>query len=327
MRSRATLQQAFVWLDALRFNVSTATVGPARAVGRALLFELRAAHDLPESDCAVIDGYAVRARDTEGAGPYNPLPVAGMFACVGETLPAGTDAVLPPDLLESGCALEPIAPGENMSAAGSQLRRGNLVFPAGHRLRPQDVAVLSELGVAKVQVRSGLTVANAVGLALEPLATGLLWRDYTNWDNEGDLILTTTEEPGDRWDITSLALRPGGQTSLGFRDGRPVVKLPGDSLGFTIGYELLASRLIRAHAGLGPACATVERPLTGKIVSTIGLTEIVLVQLTQYDARPLPGIETGGAAALARAAGYTIVSPTREGVAPGDLVTVHVFGP
>lgn len=323
---RATLDQAFEWLDALRFTLAIATVSPSRAVGRALLFEFRAANALPASDRAVINGYALRACHTEGAGPYNPLPVSATAIRAGDTLPAGTDAVLQADLMEQGCALEPVGSGENVSTAGSQLRLDERVFPAGHILRPQDVAVLSELGVATVQVRAGLTVAGVVGPALEELGAGLLWRDFSQWDSEGDIVLTTVEAPGDRWDIRSLAARPCGGSALGFRDGRPALKLPDDYVGFTIGYELLAARLIRAHAGFGPASATVQCPLAGKIVSAIGLADVVLIKLVGGMARPLPGIETAGAAALAKADGYTIVPPTREGMAPGDLVTVHVFG-
>jgi molybdopterin biosynthesis enzyme len=145
---------------------------------------------------------------------------------------------------------------------------------------------------------------------------------------KGDVTLTTRAEPGDRWDIHGIALRPGGDAcALGRRAGRPVVKLPADFLGFTVGYELLAARLIRGHAGLGAPRPAIEVPLAGKIVSAIGLADVVLVRLGEAGAAPLPGIETGGAAGLAWADGYVVVPAMREGFAAGDLVRVHRFAP
>ena len=321
----ASVEQAFAWLDALSFPTATATVEPSRAVGRTLLFELRADRGLPPNDRATIAGYAVRARQTEGAGPYNPLPVAGVAVQAGEAMPSQCDAVLPQDLVEAGHALEPVAPGEFVTAAESQIRRGALVFPAGHRLRPHDVAVLSELGISLVTVRFGLMVTGDTPDYLDELEIALLWRDNAQWDDEGDLVLTTYDLPGDRWDIRAVALRPGGDCRFGWRDGKPAIKLPDEPLAYTMAYEMFASRVLRRIGGIGPACRTVELSLTSKIVSAIGMTDIALVQTTGDRATPLPGIETGGAASLARSDGYIIVPPTREGIAPGDAVTVHLF--
>lgn len=324
---RASVEQVFAWLDALSFPTATATVEPSRAVGRTLLFELRADRGLPSTDRAVIAGVAVRARDTEGAGPYNPLPLRAIAVQAGETMPAGCDAVMPADLIEAGHALEAVAAGEYVVAAESQIRPGALVFPAGHRLRPQDVAVLTELDVRLVTVRFGLLVTGDTPDHLDDLEMALLWRDYTQWEDEGDIILTGHDLPGDRWEISAVALRPGGACRFGRRDGAPVIRMPDDPLAYTIVYELFVARLLRRMSGLGPACRQEDRVLTAKIVSTIGYTDVVLVRLDGVDATPLPGIETGGAASLARADGFVIVPPTREGIGPGELVCVHLFGP
>jgi molybdopterin molybdotransferase len=321
----ASLEQAFAWLDGLGFPTATATVEPSRAVGRTLLFELRAASGLPPQDRASIAGVAVAARQTEGAGPYNPLPVSGVSVQAGEAMPARCDAVMPADLIEAGHALEAVAPGEFVTGAESQLRRGALVFEAGHRLRPHDVPVLVELGVKLVTVRFGLMVTGDTPEHLDELEIALLWRDYAQWDDEGDLVLTTHDLPGDRWDITGVALRPGGACQMGWRDGKPALKLPDEPLAFTLAYEIFVSRLLRRVARLGPACRTAKLALAGKIVSTIGYTDLALVRVEKGSAWPLPGIDTGGAAALARADGYVVVPPTREGFGVGDEVVVHLF--
>ncbi len=323
----ASVEQAFAWLDALVFPTATATVEPSRAVGRTLLFELRADRGLPAADRAVIDGFAVCASQTEGAGPYNPLPITGVSVQAGEAMPAQCDAVMPVDLVEAGHALEAVARGEFVAAAGSQVKRGDLVFPAGHRLRPHDVALLAELDVKLVTVRFGLLVTGDTPDHLDDLEMALLWRDYAQWEDEGDLILTTHDLPGDRWDIRGVALRPGGDCRFGRRDGSPAIKMPDDPLAYTVAYELFVSRLLRRLSALEPACRTEPFVLSSKIVSAIGYTDVALVRLDGDGVTPLPGIETGGAAALARSDGFVVVPPTREGVAPGDLVTVHLFAP
>jgi len=321
----ASVEQAFAWLDVLNFPTATATIEPSRAVGRTLLFELRAERGLPPNDRATIAGFAVRAEQTEGAGPYNPLPVFGVAVQAGDAMPARCDAVLPLDLMEAGCALEPVAPGEFVAAAESQLRRGALVFPAGHRLRPHDLAVLSELGLAQVTVRFGLMVTGDTPDHLNEIEAALLWRDNGQWDDEGDLVLTSHDLPGDHWDIRAIALRPGGECRLGWRGGKPAIKLPDEPLAYAIAYELFAARLLRRIAGIGPAGRTVDMMLDAKIVSAIGMTDVALVRIVDQRVHPLPGIESGGAAALARADGTVVVPPTREGIAPGEVVTVQLF--
>src|SRR5690242_9401033 len=54
---------------------------------------------LPGHANALIDGWAVEALSTVGAGPYTPAPLPATSEPVraGEPLPAGCDAVLPAD--------------------------------------------------------------------------------------------------------------------------------------------------------------------------------------------------------------------------------------
>jgi molybdopterin molybdotransferase len=48
--------------------------------------------------------------------------------------------------------VEPIAPGKHVGRCGEDLRRGSLVLEAGRRLRPQDLGVLSSIGIEHVPV-------------------------------------------------------------------------------------------------------------------------------------------------------------------------------
>ena len=53
----------------------------------------------PAAPVALIDGWAVRAEQVADAGPYAPvrLDPAPAWVDAGGAMPAGTDAVLPPD--------------------------------------------------------------------------------------------------------------------------------------------------------------------------------------------------------------------------------------
>jgi molybdopterin molybdotransferase len=72
-------------------------------------------------------------------------------------LPPGADAVvmleytaeMPDGTLEVRRA---VAPGENVLTPGEDVRAGELLFPAGTRLRPQDIGLLAALGVRRLTV-------------------------------------------------------------------------------------------------------------------------------------------------------------------------------
>lgn len=146
--------------------------------GRVLAQDLAAPEDLPAADRSSMDGYAVRAADTFGAGEANPtyLDLAGSAAidtvpdaplapgtCLavttGGTLPPGADAVV---MVEHTANLgagaievrKSLAPGENVMLRGEDGTRGAVLLPAGTRLRAQEVGLLAAFGVAEAQVHA-----------------------------------------------------------------------------------------------------------------------------------------------------------------------------
>ncbi len=148
------------------------------AAGRVLAEAIAAPVDLPPFDRAAMDGYAVRGEDTFGATEIAPLrlrlvgtsmPGRGFSGRVGPgeaarimtgaPLPEGADAVLRAEdaRLEEGepahamLACAPVPPRKHVSARGEDVRAGEALFPAGRRLRPQDVGLLSLLGIAGVR--------------------------------------------------------------------------------------------------------------------------------------------------------------------------------
>lgn len=152
------------------------TVAVEDALDRVLASDLRSGVDLPPFTRSTMDGFAVRAADTHGASEGLPACVTltgevpmGRPATItvrpgeavrihtGGMLPPGADAVvmventqlLDAQLLE---VVRPVAAGENLVPVGDDVRVGDLVFRAGHWLRPQDLGGLAGVGIVAVPV-------------------------------------------------------------------------------------------------------------------------------------------------------------------------------
>jgi len=170
---RAEVTQVWQWIARHAQPLSAEMVDIDHASGRVLASEVVAGVDVPAFDRASMDGYALRADETTGAGDYNPLA----FGVIGSTLPgrpfdgsvqvgeavrimtgaplpAGADAVVPaeyvratPNGIEISMAL---SPGKHIGRVGEDIARGTTVLAAGRRLRPQDAGVLASLGMGRV---------------------------------------------------------------------------------------------------------------------------------------------------------------------------------
>ncbi len=152
------------------------TVGTPAALGRVLAAEIVAPHPLPHFARSTMDGYAVRATDTVGASESLPAYLrvvgevqmghapdivtgAGEAALIhtGSALPAGADAVVMLERTQQFGAdeievLQAVAEGENVIPLGEDLQTGDLVLPAGKRLRAQELGGLMALGLTHVSV-------------------------------------------------------------------------------------------------------------------------------------------------------------------------------
>jgi molybdopterin molybdotransferase len=152
------------------------TVTLRAALNRVLGEPVHSPEDLPHFPRATMDGYAVRARDTFGASESIPalLTLAGEIGmgqparqqvapgqcfriATGGMLPPGADAVV---MIEHTQVLDPrtievfksVSPGDHLIRVGEDLRRGQPIFSAGHRLRPQDLGLLAGVGVRQATV-------------------------------------------------------------------------------------------------------------------------------------------------------------------------------
>jgi molybdopterin molybdotransferase len=167
------LDNVWRWIEENAQQLDAEEVDLREARGRVPVGSLRAALDVPASACAVEDGYAVRAEETLGAAPYNPLSFLvaevgegtlprGTVARVGagQPLPAGADALLPSGSVELEgdgriSILTPLAEGEGAVRAANELRAGNALWLVDRRrqpLRPAEIGLLSAAGVMRVPV-------------------------------------------------------------------------------------------------------------------------------------------------------------------------------
>src|SRR5262245_2825292 len=143
-------------------QVAAATARPIEApaaVGRVLAADVLVPADRPTAARALRDGYAVISDTIADASSYAPVRLATppKHVDVGDTMPAETDAVVPPDAIVARAgrfeAIAPVAPGEGVLAAGADLRAGEPLRRAGDRLRGRDAAVLAAGGIVEVTVR------------------------------------------------------------------------------------------------------------------------------------------------------------------------------
>jgi len=146
------------------------------SLGRVLAEDVIAPHPLPPFARSTVDGYAVRAEDTFGAGPSAPsylrlvgeVPMGrisdiqihvGEAALVhtGGAIPEGASAVV---MLEDtqtvpGGEIEVLSAlgiGKNVIRLGEDIQQGERVLEIGQRLRVQEIGGLMALGRTRVSV-------------------------------------------------------------------------------------------------------------------------------------------------------------------------------
>ena len=131
-----------------------------QAVGRVTAEPVWAARSSPPFDAAAMDGIAVRAADTVGASETAPVVLPrGSFEIVdtGDPVPGDFDAVvMREDVHEVGDGVElraAAAPYQHVRSIGEDVSAAELLLPAGHRLRPVDVAAAGASGATELVVR------------------------------------------------------------------------------------------------------------------------------------------------------------------------------
>jgi molybdopterin molybdotransferase len=267
---RHTVQAALEWLDAQLRVLEAETVPLRAAAGRVLAAPVVSTIDVPGFDRATMDGYAVVADATEGATPYNRialtvvgdampgLPYAHAMAAgdavrimTGAPVPAGADSVLPAEFVEPHGssiihAISSVSPGKNIGARGEDIVAGTVLLQAGRALRPQDVGVISSIGVHDVAVVRRPTVRLVI-TGNELLPAGTPPHGFQITDSNGPMLTALAERDGASVDFPGLVRDDAAAILEGLQTVADVVIVSGGS---SVGIEDLAPMLVAAHGEL-----------------------------------------------------------------------------
>ena len=186
----SSLGAALAWIDASVHPLEGEDAPLDEAIGSVLTREIRAERPIPHSNCAALDGFAVAADQTVGAGSYNPLSLPRIELSAGEALPSGMDAVVPiehgaPDGAGNIVVVDTWAAGSNVDYRGAVVDAGTVLMPAGTVVGRHHVGVLAAAGFARLPVvrrprvrivQSGLPRAGAAD-SNGPMLSTLIERD------------------------------------------------------------------------------------------------------------------------------------------------------
>ncbi len=144
-------------------------------LGRVLAEAVWARLSSPHYHASAMDGFAVRAEQTEGAAPNSPVLLScstdhlqAAYLDTGDPLPAWANAVIPIENVEAfenqnNIASNPrrpdyvriraaVTPWSHVRPLGEDIVATQLVLPAGHSLRPVDLGALAASGWDQVIV-------------------------------------------------------------------------------------------------------------------------------------------------------------------------------
>ena len=172
-----SLEAARAILDATGSAIErTETIALTDANGRVLAADAVARRDVPPFSRAGMDGYAVRARDTQGASRAQPRTLTKVGTvytgevpampvldgqCVeistGAPMPDGADAVVMVEETDSSSSdavliFSEVLPRLNVGARGADIQSGQVVVAAGETLNSSRIGALAAIGASTVQV-------------------------------------------------------------------------------------------------------------------------------------------------------------------------------
>ena len=138
------------------------------ATGRVTSEPVWAVVSSPHYHAAAMDGYAVVADATRGASETSPVLLSigttAFYVDTGDPMPSGTNAVIMIEdtQLRQGEQVEimsAVAPWQHVRPMGEDMVATELILPANHRIRPQDVGASAGSGHSELLVRRKPRVA------------------------------------------------------------------------------------------------------------------------------------------------------------------------
>lgn len=321
----------------------------------------RVAVAIPSMPLARIDGWACDASSLIGASAMSPVMLAAPLAWVevGQALPSGCDAILPPDMIERGgplwLALGETLPGEGVLRSGEWLASGSAPLRAGQTIGALDLMLAEAAGLTTVLCRVPRVMLVDVGAQ----AAGISSRLVAHWlASTGARVETVVSQARDADAIgqllagalADLVVVIGG-TGRGVRDataggiaraGRlvahgvglssaptltpgwlgecPVVGLPGAPEAAMAGCLAFLYPVMTCLTGRATV-PPLRLPLLRKVSSVVGQAELALFAREDAGWMPL-AIGTVTPDHFRLADGWTIIASGDEGYPMGAMLDV-----
>ena len=203
--------------------------------------------------------------------PFNASVGVGQAVRImtGAPLPVACDAVLPAEWVENPAApaasgadapegkpdaagqwgisaLASVSPGKHVGKLGEDVCRGTTLFRPGRVLRPQDLGVLSSVGMSEVRVFRKPRVRLVV-TGNELLPSGSRPHDYHIVDANGPMLAALVERDGGLVDFPGLVPDEHDALLDALHAAADVVVVSGGS---SVGIEDLAPTLLAKHGDL-----------------------------------------------------------------------------
>lgn len=298
-------------------------VPPEAAIGRILAEAVASPVPLPTHATALRTGLAVHALDLAGASPHAPVILMSRpaFVRMGETLPAGCDAVIDPHTIEPQGpfwhATESVEPGADTRLAGHDLASGAEIGETGRRITPEIALVAGRAGLKALPVRQpvvqreGYDGPEAAWLEARLSTLGVV---ISTEGYAPDIIIRRNDDAPAR-----LALRPADTAWIDEQSGCITIEVPARIDALVAAWCTLLLPVLAALTGT--IIQTSEMPLARKLASPVGFADIALHHLATGTAHPLASGDLP-LSAIIRANSFSLIPAGLEGFAAGERVAV-----
>jgi molybdopterin molybdotransferase len=292
-----------------------------------------------------------------------PLSASPVWVDAGDPMPEGCDCVIDADCVDQTGpffqALAEATPGQGVRRMGGDIAEASTYVALGRQVRPLDLLIARAQGLDKFKVRrprlcvvdipanSGEAVTArliaesarqagaevlcmaaggrdtaSVASALHPEACDILLTIGGTGVGRNDATITALKSRGEVV-AHGIALQPGRTTAVGLIAKVPVLALPGAPDGALAAWWTLALPLLDRLSYLWPRDYLIL-PLARKIASSVGLSEVVLLERVEEAWIPL-AIGELSLEALARADAWLAVPGGSEGFAAGTPVGAYML--
>ncbi len=220
---RSSVAEAIDWTDKALPNLGCENIASMHADGRVLAQAITSTVNVPGFHRSMMDGFAVRAIDVEESSETQPIelrivgdiypgqsPIAALSSgeaiqiMTGAPVPPGADTVIPIEMVQvrdnTILVRQPLVPAKHVGPPGEDVACGQCVLEAGRRIRPQDVGLLSSIGINSVSVLKKPKV-HLVTTGNELLPAGTPPSDFRITDANSPML-------------ESLVLRDGGEVTF-----------------------------------------------------------------------------------------------------------------